>query len=466
MKAKHLFLWIGLLFGSKCFSAIYLPSILSNNMVLQQNAAVTVWGWTTEPSEMIAVWGSWGTDTVKVQADLGRWKLTIKTPGKGGPYKLYVKGHVLVTITNVLIGEVWLCSGQSNMEMPVDSISRDFPGVVNYKNELSKASIPSIRLFHVRKTVADFPQDDCTGEWVECTPQTVRNFSAVGYFFGKELNSRLNTPIGLISSSWGGTNIETWMPAEIIRQDPAFSNSVKQVQIRKWWPSLPGLAYNAMIHPVRHFALAGVIWYQGESNKFNSPLYKRLFPTMVETWRTIWNKDFPFYYVQIAPYKYEAPAATGVREAQLETLSTVAGTGMAVTNDIGDLTFIHPINKQEVGKRLSYWALAKTYGVPSIVYSGPLYRSMEISRNKIKIYFDHAEDGLVIKGNNDCCFEIAGSGQKFVKAKVVIEKNYLLVSSEEVPLPVAVRFAYHDTDQPGLFNKAGLPASAFRTDNW
>lgn len=463
---KYIFVLVSLVFWGRSFSMIRLPSILSNNMVLQQNAGVAIWGWTTEPSETIAVWGSWGTDTVKVQADLGKWKLIIQTPAKGGPYKLFIKGHELITINNVLIGEVWLCSGQSNMEMPVDSISRDFPGVVNYKDELKQASYPSIRLFHVHKTVSDFPQDDCVGEWVECSPQQVSGFSAVGYFFGRELYSHLKTPIGLISASWGGTNIETWMPAATISQDTAFSHSVKQVQIRKWWPSLPGLAYNGMIHPIESFALAGVIWYQGESNKFNAALYKRLLPTMIQTWRRIWNKELPFYYVQIAPYQYEAPPATVVREAQLETLSAASGTGMAVTNDIGDLHFIHPINKQEVGRRLSLWALAKTYGIRSLTYSGPLYRSMEISKNKIKIYFDHSEDGLVIKNNNDCCFEIAGSDRQFVKAKVVVEKNYLLVYSNAVAAPVAVRFAYHDTDQPALYNKAGLPASAFRTDNW
>lgn len=464
MKRKNHLILMGLLIGVKCPAVIYLPSILGNNMVLQQNASVTIWGWTTAPFETIAVWGSWGTDTVRTQADQGKWKLTIKTPAKGGPYTLKVKGHILVTVTNVLIGEVWLCSGQSNMEMPVDSISKDFPGVVNYKEELKTAANPSLRLFLVHKIVSDFPQDDCKGQWVECTADQLRAFSAVGYFFGKELYNKLQTPIGLISSSWGGTNIETWMPAEIIRQDSAFNTSVKGVQPKKWWPTAPGLAYNAMVHPLRQCRLAGVIWYQGESNKFNGAMYKRLLPTMIQTWRSWWGKDLPFYYVQIAPYRYEAPPATTVREAQLETLSTVPGTGMVVTNDIGDVQFIHPTNKQEIGKRLARWALAKTYGDRSIIYSGPVYRSMEISKNRIRVYFDFAEDGLLLKDKG--CFEIAGSDQKFVKANVKIEKNYLVVSSDEVPAPVAVRFAYHDMDQPGFFNKAGLPASAFRTDNW
>ncbi len=463
---KYLVVLAVLAMGGRSFSMIRLPSILSNNMVLQQNTSVAIWGWTTEPSETIAVWGSWGKDTVKVQADLGRWKLTIQTPAKGGPYTLYVKGHTLVTITNVLIGEVWLCSGQSNMEMPVDSLTPDFPGTVNFKQELSKADQPSIRLFHVYKTVADYPQDDCIGEWVECSPQTVAPFSAVGYFFGRELYSQLKTPIGLINASWGGTNIETWMLADITRQDTAFNRAIQQVQIRKWWPSLPGLAWNAMIHPLQPFTLAGVIWYQGESNKFNAALYKRLLAAMIQNWRTTWGRDLPFYYTQIAPYTYEAPAATGVRQAQLETLREVPNTGMAVTNDIGNLHHIHPNNKQEVGRRLALWALAKTYQQPGIVYSGPLYRSMEITKNKIKLYFDHAEDGLVIKNNNDCCFEIAGSDRVFVKAQVRIEKDHLLIYSDAVASPVAVRFAYHDTDQPGLYNKAGLPASAFKTDNW
>lgn len=464
MKLKNLLFVTSLLFAKTVAARIWLPSILSDNMVLQQNAVVTIWGWTTEPSEMIAVWGSWGNDTARVQADLGRWKVQLRTPAKGGPYTLHVKGHVLVNVSNVLLGEVWLCSGQSNMEMPVDSISRDFPGVLHYKEEVKQANWPSIRFFQVRKVVADFPQDDCSGEWVECTPEQVRRFSAVGYFFGKELHNSLKVPVGLINSSWGGTNIETWMPENVTRNDTAFSSAIKNVQIRKWWPSLPGLAYNAMIHPFQPFSLAGVIWYQGESNKFNGTLYNRLLPTMIGLWRSWWGKDLPFYYVQIAPYRYEAPPAMAVREAQLETLSAVPNTGMVVTNDIGDVNFIHPINKKEVGRRLSLWALAKTYGQKGIVYSGPLYRSMEVKGNRIRVYFDFAEDGLILK--NNCCFEIAGSDQRFVKAVAKVEKNYLVVYSDEVKAPVAVRFAYHDRDEPGLFNKAGLPASAFRTDKW
>lgn len=446
------------------YGEIYLPSVLSDNMVLQQNDEVTIWGWTTESAEEISVWGSWSNDTVTTKANLGRWFLKLKTPGKGGPYKVFIKGHELQTIENVLIGEVWLCSGQSNMEMPV-APNHWFKGVEGYEQTVSEANYPSIRFFTVKRRVAAYPQDDCVGEWVVCTPETVKDFSAIAYFFGKEIDEKLNVPVGLIHSSWGGTNAETWMPEAIVENDPEHREGVRKATAYRSRPSEAGQAYNAMMHPLIHFEVAGAVWYQGENNRFDGENYTRLFADLIKSWRLDRKEDISFYYVQIAPYNYKDFGAVLVREAQLETLS-LPKTGMVVTNDIGDLKDIHPQNKEEVGRRLSLWALAKTYNQPGIVYSGPLYRSMLIEKGKIKIEFDHAEGGLVKKGENLIWFEIAGKDKNFVKAQAVIKGEAVIVSHKDIKEPVAVRFAFSDTAEPVLFNKAGLPAAAFRTDNW
>ena len=236
-----------------------------------------------------------------------------------------------------------------------------------------------------------------------------------------------------------------------------------------WWPKNPGEAYNAMIHPITKFNIAGAIWYQGESNRDNAFSYYKSFPLLIESWRSAWNKKFPFYFVQIAPFKYDTSAnidAAVVRDAQLHTMLTIPNTGMVVTNDIGDLKNIHPINKQEVGRRLALWALAKTYGVKSIEYSGPIYKSMEIKKKKIIINFDHADNDLTLKGKDLNEFFIAGADQEFYLAKAKIIGNTVVVSSPKVKKPVAVRFAFSNTALPNLFNNEGLPATAFRTDDW
>ncbi|MEX2336524.1 MAG: sialate O-acetylesterase [Fulvivirga sp.] len=460
---NKLFFLLALLTANFAYGDIYLPSILSDNMVLQQNEEVTVWGWTTESAEKISVWGSWGNDTVTTQADLGRWYLKLKTPQKGGPYKVFVKGHELLIINNVLIGEVWLGSGQSNMEMSVGP--RWYGGVENYETAIREADRPSIRLFTVKRRIADYPQDDCEGKWVVCTPETVRDFSATAYFFCREINEKMHVPVGLIHSSWGGTNAESWMPEAVIENDPRHREGLKVAPAYPSRPSTPAMAYNAMMYPLINFEIAGVIWYQGENNRYDSENYSRLFPDLIKSWRLDRRDEFPFYYVQIAPYNYKKPYANLVREAQLKTLS-LPNTGMVVTNDIGDLKNIHPKNKEEVGRRLALWALAKTYNQPDIVCSGPLYRSMAIKGNEIQINFDHVEGGLVKEGEELTWFEIAGEDKKFVKARAVIKRNSVVVSHQDIDNPVAVRFAFSDRAEPVLFNKAGLPASAFRTDSW
>ncbi len=463
---KFLSVFAVLFLVTSSYAKITLPSLISDNMVLQQNAEVTLWGWSSNSVEKLRIWGSWGQDTVKTRAKVGKWSVRIHTPEAGGPYSLFILGDELTEIKNVLIGEVWVCSGQSNMEMPVDSINSGFSGALHFREVIREANYPSIRFFQVFRRISDHPQDDCVGQWVVCTPETVKAFSATGYFFAENLYDNLHVPIGMIHSSWGGTPAETWMPEKAVMDNPEFAAGIEKLFKQDWWPIRPGQAYNAMIYPLLKYRIAGVIWYQGESNSANPLIYRKLFPDMIKTWRKLWDIDFPFYYVQIAPYKYKEPmGATLVREAQLMTLS-LPGTGMAVTNDIGNINNIHPRNKEEVGRRLALWALAKTYGKSGIVYSGPLYKSMKTDKKKIEISFEHVDGGLVKKGKSLTYFEIAGEDRNFAEAKAEIKGDKVIVYNKKVKNPVAVRYAFSDTAEPDLFNAAGLPASAFRTDDW
>ena len=445
------------------FAKIWTPSILSDNMVLQQKSDVTIWGWTTHTSENITVIGSWNNTAVAVEAYQGVWSVSLSTPIAGGTYSVSIEGHEKLVIQNVLIGEVWVASGQSNMEWTPNQ------GLLNAEEEIKKANYPNIRFFKVDRHIAQFPQENTPGKWVECSPETMKYFSSIAYFFARNIQDELSVPMGMISSNWGGTPIETWIPAELINENEELKKAATKIDVKQWWPNDPGLAYNAMIHPLLNFKIAGCIWYQGESNRQNPNSYYKSFPLLIKSWRNLWQKDFSFYYAQIAPFKYgemEAIEAAIVRDAQLVTMLNVPKTGMAVTNDIGNLENIHPINKQEVGKRLALWALAKDYGVKNLAYSGPIYKTMEIKKNKITLAFDHADNGMIKKGKYLTDFTIAGVDQVFYKAKAKIVNNVVIVSAKNVKNPVALRFGFTDTAEPNLYNTEGLPASAFRTDSW
>jgi sialate O-acetylesterase len=433
---------------------IILPSVIADNMVLQQQSEITLWGWTTTPSEVISIKADWGDELIKTKANAGRWSAKMQTPGFGGPFTITISGHETITLTNIYLGDVWLASGQSNMEMPVDSVRPGFPGVDNYRNVIAKANHNGIRFFTVAKQVGDFPQDDCTGQWNVCTPENVKDFSATAYFFALNIHKATGIPIGIISSSWGGTRIEPWFSEKY--QGNASQSNIGSIK--------PGMLYNKMIYPVEQFTIKGAIWYQGESNRLNASEYTGLMQQLISSWREARNSDFPFYYVQIAPYTYrDAMGGAYLREAQLKALQ-IPKTGMAVTNDIGNLADIHPANKAEVGRRLALWALAKDYG-QKITYSGPLFRNYTIEKQKIVITFDYT-DKLTVKGKKLTGFEIAGADAKFRPANAKVKENSIEVSSADVKNPVAVRFAFNDTVIHNLFNEAGLPASPFRTDSW
>ncbi len=445
---------------------IILPSVITDNMVLQQNQLVSIWGWTTEVGEQIKVCGSWNRDTVSVKARMGVFEVKLQTPSYGGPYVVDIVGHEKHMIKNVMIGEVWVASGQSNMFMPVDSVLKRFQGVVNYKEEIKAADYPQIRMFTVSRIYSEHPQDNALGDWKVCSPENVKNFSATAYFFAKSLHQNLDIPIGIISSSWGGSNAKWWLSEEALAKNERLKEYYMPTakQENKWQIKTGGL-FNAMIHPFVKYAIKGVIWYQGESNRNDAVVYKDLMTSLIEDWRALWGYDFPFYFTQIAPYNYtKGVSGAYIREAQMQTLS-VFNTGMAVTNDVGDLNNIHPLQKQQVGERLALWALAKDYH-KDVVFSGPLYRSMSVQKNEIVIEFDYTEGGLVLKGELLTNFEIAGEDQVFLSAQAKIKGDKVIVFNSKIKNPVAVRFAFSDTAQANLYNQSGLPASSFRTDDW
>ncbi len=626
-----------------------LPAVISDNMVLQQQSDVALWGW-ANPKAVIEITTSWSESKVTAKADVkGKWRTTIATPVAGGPYKISIRvkgADAGIVLQNILIGEVWICSGQSNMEWNFDL------GVLNGDQELREANYPQIRLFHTRRDIAVSPNQDCVGRWQECNPNSVRYFSAVAYFFGRNLHKELNVPIGLINSSWGGTVAETWVseeglrplkdfderldflkltaknpesadrknkavldrywdkinsvdpwnqafksdydhsdwpemavpglwnskslanfdgviwfrrdielptswagqnlvlelgaiddmdstwlngvkvggyetighyltkrvytvpasvvrsgknvlavrvvdtgggggffsPAEIMRIRPANAPETQAIPLAGNWhykvgpstsqmPPLPPIneinqndpttLFNGMISPLIPFHIKGAIWYQGESNRMRYMQYQKLFPALIEDWRNQWAiGEFPFYWVQIAPFNYQGDKGeeAELRDSQRLTLKTPA-TGMAVTMDIATPNNIHPPNKQEVGRRLALWALAKNYKRGNIEYSGPLYREMKVEGSSIRLYFDHAGDGLATGPEGLDHFEIADSSGKFFPAKAVIDNDTLVVSSDKVKSPTAVRYAWGTIDEGTLFNKSGLPASSFSTQN-
>ncbi|GAA4282178.1 sialate O-acetylesterase [Gaetbulibacter aestuarii] len=441
-----------------------MPSIFDDNMVLQRHDHVSVWG-TDRPNTLIKVSGSWDEEATVRSGNSGEWKVKIKTPEAGGPYTLTVEGSTKKIFKDVLIGEVWLCSGQSNMEMPLKGYKNQ--PIIGSNEAILNATNNQIRLFNVKRRASLEPLNNVAGSWEKSNPLTAKEFSAVAYFFGNKINELLNVPIGLINTSWGSSNIESWMDKETLSEYKIIED-LKEVPEDKPQKS-PYLLYNGMLHPLQNFTLKGFIWYQGEANRFNAEEYSKLFPAMIQQWRSQWNQgDLPFYFVQIAPFGYKGMNAGYLREAQLKTMLTVNNTGMAVSLDAGDCNRIHPAQKRKVGERLAYWALSKNYGFDGITFLGPVYEKMDITNDgKIKLYFKFSENGFLPINETQTGFQIAGPNKIFYPAKAVINRDGTIsVFSEEVPNPVAVRYAFESCPEATLFNTAGLPASSFRTDDW
>lgn len=478
---------------------IKLPALFSDHMVLQADTTVPVWGWAS-PGEEVSVSIAGQSATTTADAN-GKWMARLGKLKTGGPHVLSIKGQNDLAVQDVLVGEVWLGSGQSNMAMVVNASN-------NPSGEHAAAALPEIRMFTVASFSSDKPEADCKGSWVVCSPQSVGQFSATAYFMGRELHKALKVPVGLINSSVGGTPIESWISPEAQRDapelkefvasrqaeydafDPVKAKALHEKQLAAWKeaaakakaegkkataaPRDPiamrrskggiGGLYNGKIAPLVPYAVRGVVWYQGEANTAadKAPLYQYQLPLLVRDWRSKWGYDMPFAWVQLPNFNGPGRNFPLVREAMLKSLSTPY-TGMAIAIDIGDATDIHPKNKQDVGKRLAQWALGSVYGQP-IETSGPLPTGFEKRGKEFVVSFSHA-DGLMSKGSNPKGFRVAGADNQWQPAAARIEGNKVIVSSSDVPDPVAVRYAWENNPECNLYNSAGLPASPFRSDN-
>lgn len=473
------FLIVGFLIGSSsCFADVRLPKIVGSGMVLQQNADVRLWGW-AGASEELTVKCSWlDAPRVTTTGDDGQWSVILKTEAAGGPHRITIAGQNNIELNDILFGEVWLASGQSNMEMPLVKVSGAYTGINDASKEVESATFPDIRLFQVGNFSSKEPLDDVESgismygippadcQWKHCSPETIPHFAATAYFFARTLHADLKIPIGIIDSSWGGTSAEAWTPAAGLTK-LGYAAQLQNAKNAEQNPEqkIPTRLYNGMIHPLRNFKIKGAIWYQGEGNAGRADKYTELFSTMIGQWREVFGYQFSFYFVQISPFNYGDLNAAFLREAQMETKS-VKQTGMVVTMDLGNLTDIHPKNKQEVGRRLALRALAKDYG-RAIVYSGPVYRAVQFQQDKAYLAFDQVGGGLSTSNDQSPShFTIAGDDKKFQPAQAVIDGDKVIVSSAGVPQPKAVRYGFSSDAQPNLINKAGLPASSFRTDRW
>ncbi|WP_288734143.1 sialate O-acetylesterase [uncultured Parabacteroides sp.] len=446
---------------AQTYTSISLPSLFSDHVVLQQEDSVPIWGWGNSES-MLNIVGSWAPeDTISVVVDDdGRWKGKIKTTRYGGPYTLRIfsknnKDEVL--LRDVMLGEVWVCSGQSNMEWTSGN------GITNQQEEIGAANYPNIRFFSLAKQASGTLQDDCRAVWETCTPTVMQKRSAVAYFFGRHLHQQLNFPIGLIVSAWGGTPVEVWIPNELV---PDTQEQQKLTASRKnpWWPVEAGTLYNSMVNPLFPYRIAGVIWYQGESNRDAAQPYAMLMKQLIQTWRKEFDKKFPFYQVQIAPFNYKStdngPAL--IREAQELVARTVPRTEVVVTNDIGEYGNIHPARKQEVGIRLGDIALKENYGMLDKEVRSPFLTHAEIKKDRVILTFSHAEEGLICTDKVVKGLQIAGEDGVFIEAKVNIKENRLIAYASGVKRPAIVRYCFDDATVGNLFNKQCLPVAPFQ----
>jgi sialate O-acetylesterase len=490
-------LWVGP--SSESRADVKVPTIFGAHMVLQRDQKDRVWGW-AEPGEEVTVAINGQTKTASAGSD-GSWQIVLDPMPAGGPYSMSIKGKNTVTLEDVLVGEVWICSGQSNMQWSV-AASNDAD------LEIASAKYPRIRLISVPNFGTQEPQKDFRGAWRTCRPDTVAGFSAVGYFFGRELHQILDVPIGLIDDSWGGSACEAWIRRDRLAADAKYEPMLKRWEyiemntpkLKAEWDSSvkkakaegkqppppwtnpeeqlrgnarPGNIYNGALKPTIGYGIKGVIWYQGESNAGRAYQYRDLFPLMIQSWREEWGEgDFPFYWVQLADFQSEASGPresdwAELREAQTMTMSRLPNTGQAVIIDLGEGKDIHPTNKQDVAIRLARWALARDYG-KAFPYQSPTYKSMEKSGNKIVLTFEHIGRGLkTFDVSEPRGFAIAASDRKFVWAKArIVEPGKIEVWSDEVSDPVAVRYAWANNPVCNLYSNTGLPLTPFRTDDW
>jgi sialate O-acetylesterase len=452
---------------------VRLPAFVSSNMVLQRNTNVIIWGW-ADSKEKIQIGASWLKKPKQIIADNdGNWQIEVETTLNKGPQTIHIKSNESdILLENILFGEVWLCSGQSNMEQSV----KGFPGQPTFGSPMAivKSHNPNLRLFSVDKVASKTPLKNVEkySGWLQASPENVAGFSAIGYFFGQQLQEVLDVPVGIIHSSWGGSSIQAWMSYEKIQTFQEVD--LKDVDISKRTVHIPTVLFNSMINPLTNFSIKGVLWYQGESNRNDPLLYKKLFPAMVEDWRERWGKEnMPFYFVQIAPFLYNNNQASQItdnsafmREAQLECVDLIPNSGIAITIDIGDEKVIHPPKKKEVADRLLFIALNQTYGYKDIPYVSPAYYSQEVKDQGLLLKFKNAETGLFSYQELEG-FEIAGEDRIFHPAKAkIVNGSELFIKNEDVKDPVAVRYAWRNWTIGSLYGSNLLPVSSFRTDDW
>lgn len=440
-------------------AAVSLPAIFSDNMVIQQNSEITIWGW-AKPKEPVEITTSWSNDTLRTEAAAdATWSLKIATPeATDEPQTLSIRGWSHIDIRNILIGEVILCSGQSNMEWTVGA---GFIGVDSIK---ANSDRPNVRMFNVDYRTADTPNHDVSGNWKVASPETIGSFSVIGYIIAARLSDELGVPVGIINSSWGGTPIEVWTPGEAYEMCDYLRSVNDELSDNEWGPTRPAKAYNAMIAPLAGYKISCIAWYQGEANVENPRAYTDMMSSLVSGFREAFGADIPFVYAQIAPYNYGSGKGVEIRERQRRAMF-IPRTSMVVIGDLGDVDNIHPQRKTEAGNRFANALLNEVYGKKEFKYAAPLFDKMEINGSKAIVTFKNA-DGLHCRGSKrPNLFEIAGADGVFYPAQATLQGNAVTLQASQVKVPVAVRFAWDDTAMPNLYNAAGIQASCFTTQD-
>lgn len=468
MKKFVLSLSIACIVFCKVVSAqVGVPAFFSDHLVLQQQSNAKIWG-TAIGKKEVKVQTSWDNRTYAAKPDeKGNWNVVVKTAGAGGPFTISISQQNKIVLKDVLLGEVWLCSGQSNMDMPVKGYN-NLP-ITNSMDILMDAPDSMLRLFKVEKKYASTPEANVKGSWQLANAGSVASFSAVGYQFASYLRKQLGVPVGIIQSTWGGSPIEAWMDRKLVG-DVLKNRLLNNTAISKAVHQIPGNLFNGMISPLIGYHIAGVIWYQGEQNRHNYQDYLALQHAMVSSWRAQWNSsDWPFYLVQLAPMKYASHEAFKVpllREAQLKLPDTLVNAGVAVIIDAGEERNIHPANKTIASKRLAYLALAKTYHQKGFPVGSPTYKKMVMKNDTVLVHFNHIPLGLTTYGKPITQFEVAAADQIFYPANATLVNDIVKVYSDKVKHPIAIRYAFKDWAIGELYSVEGLPVSSFRTDNW
>lgn len=454
-----------LILGQAFAQNLRLPAFFSDHMVLQRQSMVNIWGW-AKAGQQVKLISSWSKDTLAVMTSGdATWRAQLETPKAGGPHSIKLITHQQqLELKDIMIGEVWLCSGQSNMQWSGANKLQEILDI------LPHASNPNIRLLQVSNIAAQTPQNNIFDSWQTCRPETVRDFSAIGYFFAEKLSHELDVPIGIINASWGGTAAEFWTPKEKIVADEQLTRYATRQKLAPRKPHQPGVLWNSMLAPFAGYTIGGSLWYQGEDNTVAYEGYDQLIQTMVGAWREAWGYQFPFYFVQIAPYaypQYKKPNAALLREQQARTARKLPRSGMVVTTDlVDDLKNIHPTRKKAVASRLADLALAEVYAQPLVDYKSPTLQDYTIKDDKIILSFADLDGKLLVRGKEITDMYIAGEDRKFYPARHQLKGSQLLVFADQVKAPRAVRFGFTNSARPNLFNSKGLPVSPFRTDDW